>query len=265
MELEEDLPPDVEEQGDIDAPEDNPEDSPDVSDETPTFEDIASGMGWSPKDKWRGDPEKWKPAHEFIASTADINAKLNTRLSGMEQRLDTMARTSARMTEQALAKQRQELLDARSEAFESGDAEAFNKADKALDELGNVAIEQAAPPPETQAWMEKNAWFGKDRDATNWAQNRAGELAEKGIGEARQLQIVEREARQLFPEYFEEPKQPAKPVPLSQPGKRGNPAPAKNTYANLPPEAKKAADDFAKAGRCTKEEYAKIYFEEQEA
>lgn len=262
MNIEDDLPPEVEDAGDIDAPvEDTPVD--DTPEAPPSLEDVASRMGWSPKDNWRGDPDKWKPAHEFVAATADINSKLSTKLSSMEQRLDVISRTSAAMTEQALAKQRQELLEAREEAFHTGDADAFNKADAQLAKLPQTVV--TGPPAEVQQWVEKNSnWFQKDRAATAWAQVRAWELAKNGLDAETQLTIVEREARQLFPEFFEHEKPKAKPVPLSEPGKRGVGAKAK-TYANLPPEAKAAADDFHARGRCTRDEYAKTYFEQMEA
>lgn len=259
MNIEDDLPPEVEDAGDIDAPVEDAlaDDTPEAP---PSLEDVASRMGWSPKENWRGDPDKWKPAHEFVAATADINGKLSTKLSSMEQRLEVISRTSAAMTEQALARQRQELLEAREEAFQTGDAEAFNKVDAQLARLPQSV--ETGPPAEVQEWADKNSnWFQKDPEATAWAQNRAGELAKQGLGTQRQLTIVEREARQLFPEFFEADKPKPKPAPLTDTGKRGGgPAKAK-TYANLPPEAKAAADDFHKRGRCTRDEYAKTYFE----
>ena len=38
------------------------EEEPELSE----VEKLALDMGWSPKDKWRGAPEPWRPAYEFI-------------------------------------------------------------------------------------------------------------------------------------------------------------------------------------------------------
>lgn len=230
--------------------------------EVPSLEDVASRMGWSPKDQWRGDPEKWKPAHEYISATADINHKLVNKLNSFEQRMGHMARTSAAITERAIAQERQRILEAREEAITMGDHDGVRQADRQLQTL--PAMEPDLPP-EAKEFKERNKWFDSDPEVTQWAINRAQQLSEQGLGAKRQLEIVEREAKGLFPDLFPVEKPQAKAVPLSQPGKRGQSAPQGKTYANLPPEAKKAADEFARAGRCSVEEYAKVYFEEQDS
>lgn len=229
----------------------------------PTFEDLAGEMGWSPKEQWRGDPDKWKPAHEFIRSTVDVNTKLSSRLKGVEDTLHRVASTSAQLTERAVAQERQKLLNERQKAFDEGDSETFNRVDKELAELKMPDT----TPPETQEFMRRNAWVGKDQEATAWAYNRAGELAKQGLGPARQLAIVEREAKSLFPELFPEPEPAriaAKPAPLNVPGNRGGKSAAKG-FSALPTDAQSAALDYEKRGICSKDEYAKLYFEEQEA
>lgn len=264
----EDLPPDGEEAGTIDAPVENvatTEENTNAQDAPPTVEDLASEMGWRPQDQWRGDPDKWKPAHEFMRSTVDVNHKLNNRLKTFEDQLSTMARTSAHLTERAVAQERQRLLDERQKAFEEGDAEAFNRVDKQLSEL-KAPEPVNTPAPEVQEFMGRNTWFGQDRDATAWAHNRAGELAKQGISAARQLAIVEREAKNLFPELFpdEQPKPKPKAAHLNAPGSRGGKVATKG-FAALPADAQAAALDYEKRGICSKDEYAKIYFDEQEA
>lgn len=224
-----------------------------------TLETLASEMGWRPKDDWKGDPDKWKPAHDFMRATVDVNHKLTNRLKGVEDQLGRMARTSATMTERAVAAERDRLTRERDEAFDSGDREAFVRADRELAKVETVA----APviPDETRAFVERNAgWFEKDQEATAWAVNRTNELAAQGLSPARQLSIVEREAKTLFPEHFTPAKPAAKVTPLNAPGNRAAVA-ARKGYAALPADAKKAADDYAKKG-IDREEYAKIWWDE---
>lgn len=230
----------------------------------PTFEDLASDMGWRPQEQWRGDPEKWKPAHEFIRSTVDVNTKLSSRLKGVEDTLHRVASTSAQLTERAVAEARQKVLTERQEAIEMGDVAGVNAADAKLRSLPEP---EPLTPPETQDFQARNDWFGKDQEATAWAVNRAGELAKQGLGPARQLAIVEREAKGLFPELFPEAapaRTPAKPAPLTPPGNRGGKPTAKG-FAALPADAQTAALEYEKRGICKRDEYAKLYFDEQEA
>lgn len=224
-----------------------------------TVEGLASEMGWRPKEEWKGDPEKWKPAQDYLRATVDVNRKLGNRLKGVEDQLQRVARTSVAMTERAVAAERERLLAMRDEAFDNGDRETFQRADQELRRVETTV--QPIVPDETMSFVERNAhWFQKDAEATAWAVARTDELAKTGLGPARQLAIVEREAKQLFPEFFEAEKPKPKPAPLNTPGARSA-SPARRGFASLPPEAQKEALYFEKKG-VPREEYAKTYYEE---
>lgn len=228
-----------------------------------TVEDLAGDMGWRPQDQWRGKPEVWKPADEFVRSTVDVNRSLNNKLKGFEDQLSNMARTSASLTERAVAKERQSLLDARHEAFDEGDRDKFNQADKGLAELQSEQQPAQVVPAETQQFLDRNSWFNKDQEATAWALARASELSNQGISAARQIAVVEREAKGVFPEHFSSPA-PSKAAPLNSPGNRGSRSAAKG-FASLPKDVQSAALGYEKRGVCSKEDYAKEYYEEQGA
>jgi hypothetical protein len=222
-----------------------------------SVDDLAIEMGWTPPDKWRGDPDKCKTSHDFVRHTVDINRTLTGRLRGLEDQVGNMARTSAEIAARAVTAEREKVLAERQEAFETGDSDAFNRADAKLDTI------KIAPviPPEVNAFAERNAaWFQKDEEATRWALSRTQELSEKGIGVTRQIAIVEREAKDLFPEFFEEKPKP-NPAPLNKPGNRGAAAQVKG-FATLPDDVKTAANDYAKRGICSVDEYARIYYEQ---
>lgn len=234
--------------------------------EPPSIEALAAKMGWSPKDQWRGDPDKWRPADDFIVTTVDVNRGLVSKLDNVERQLETMSRTSAKLTERAVQQERERLLKERQEAFEVSDSEAFNSANQKLNELEQQVPQNDGPTPEGRAFMERNAgWFGKDQEATGWFYNRCNELMKQGIGPARQIQIAEREGKQMFPELFGEPAEQPKPkaAPLNKPGARGA-STVKKGFATLPAHAQKAALEFEKAGKCTRDEYADVWHAEAE-
>lgn len=245
-------------EGDDTQAENSQEDPP--TDDTPSFEDIASEMGWSPQDKWKGDPDKWKPAHEFVRSTAEINSKLSNRLKSVEDTLGNINRTNAAMMERALAKQREELLAKRKEAFDNADYDAMTQVDRELSSLPQTA---QTPSPEAQDFVQRNAhWWGKDQEASAWAQQRAGQLAEQGLSPARQLAVVERELATYFPEYAPKAEKPKpRPAPLTEPGNRGGSKRAKG-FADLPKEAQKEALYWEGKG-IAREDFAKTYFSEE--
>ena len=234
--------------------------TPQSEPEPVTLEGLASEMGWRPKDDWKGDPEKWKPAHDFMRATVDVNHKLSNRLKGVEDQLARVARTSATITEREVAKERDRLLKEQNEAFDAGDLETFRRAEKELAKVD--AVVHPTVPDETHAFIERNAsWFQKDQEATAWAINRTNELAATGLGHARQLAIVEREAKAMFPEFFEAEKPKPKPAPLNTPGNRAAVS-GKKGFSSLPADAQKAAIDFERTRGIKREDYAKIWYEE---
>ena len=225
-----------------------------------TIEGLAGEMGWRPKEDWKGDPDKWKPAHEYVRSTVDVNRKVVNRLKGVEDQLARVARTSVSITEREVAKERERLMQEREEAFDAGDRDAFVRAERELAKVVEVA--PAPVPDETHSFVERNAnWFQKDKEATAWAINRTNELAATGLGHARQLAIVEREAKAMFPEFFEAEKPKPKPAPLNTPGNRAAVS-GKKGFSSLPADAQKAAIDFERTRGIKREDYAKIWYEE---
>lgn len=241
----------------IDAPVDSapePQNAP-----ADTIEDIAASIGWSPQEKWRGNPEDWKPASEFLRHTADVNQGLKKTIRTVEDRLERISRTTAQITEAAVEKARREAEERFNQAVEMGDTEAARAATRDLNAMPVTASE----PPETTEFRSRHAkWFGVDQEATTYAVRRAQKYADEGLSVARQLSMVERDMKQTFPDLFEAPTPSAKPpAAVAAPGARTAVQRTKG-YNDLPPAEKAAAQDFAKRGRCTLEEFAKIYFEE---
>ncbi|MCH9836746.1 hypothetical protein K0U83_13850 [bacterium] len=240
-----------------------------VNDEAPhaprTVEDIAAGMGWTPRENWRGPEDKWKPADEFVAATAEINSKVTTKLKTLEEQLSHINRTNAMVTERLLAEQREKLLQEKQEAFDIGDRAKMDEADAKLGQLPTVAV-QTPVAPEVENFIQKHAsWWNKDQEATNWVVSRANQLIEQGItSPARHAAIIERELGSYFPEYAPQTAQPkAKAAPLTQPGRRGN-TPRAITLSDLPKEAREAAAYFKTKG-VSEEQYLASWNEGQSA
>jgi hypothetical protein len=88
-------------------------------------EDIseATGMGWVPKDKFRGNPDLWKPAAEFVRRgreilpivqkrERDLREKLSAsdrKIAELERSFDERARRMEAMARVALDRHRESL------------------------------------------------------------------------------------------------------------------------------------------------------------
>jgi hypothetical protein len=228
------------------------------------IEALATELGWAPKDQFRGNPDDWKPADEFIRAGREIQRNLSRDLRGVKETVANMSRTSAALLEQQLERQRAELEARFTSAVEEGDPEAARAARTQIDRLEASAPTAQAPAPEGQQFAEKHSsWFGKDREATAYAANRCDHYAKMGLSPARQLAAVEQDMKPLFPELFPAPaKQP--PV-VAAPGSRtAATSGRKKSFHDLPAEAQKVAKDMAERTGIKIEDYVSNYFAQPE-
>src|SRR3990167_3011505 len=65
----------------------------------------ATGMGWSPKESWRGDPEKWIDAETFVARGREVLPILRANNKQLQAKVDTLSGQLGRVTEQLTASQ----------------------------------------------------------------------------------------------------------------------------------------------------------------
>ena len=234
-----------------------------VSEPTVTPEDLARELGWSPKEEWRGDETQWKPADKFLKDTVQINRNQRRELKGMEDRIDRLTRSIGTIVDKTREEERAKLLSQHQEAVDMGDHDAALRVSQKIIGLESQPVETGA-----SEFAARNAkWFQKDDVATAVAIDAAEKLARIGASAEAQFAYAERIVRQQFPEHFEEPKTTKPPAQVAEPVGRMAATPRTNRtkgYADLPPEAKKAADEFAKKG-ISKEVYAQSYWAEEAA
>lgn len=168
----------------------------------PSVEDRAKVLGWSPKEKWRGDPEHWVDAAEFIERGERLlpilkanNRQLETDVVALRRQNQELSAGIAELRGsmgEFVEFQRSLLadkLDAQAKAIRAeirtardGDDEAqVEKLEEQLDEVKESKRELAkqtgdekdgakppakyVDPPELLAWKEKNPWFGGETAA----------------------------------------------------------------------------------------------------
>jgi hypothetical protein len=231
------------------------------------YDDLAKKMGWVPKDQYKGDPERWRPAEDFILAGRDIQQQTSRELKEIKHTLQTVTRTTASIAEQRIAEERARLSAEYERAVEDGDAKTARQVGQQLDRL--EATPATPPPPETQSWTERNAgWFQKNPAATARAFEVCDRLAKLGYGHTEQLQAAEEEVKRTYPELFADQRQPAKQqASVNTPSRDARqPARAKG-FHDLPKAAQDVAIDMANRGvvraegnLSAQEVYARNYF-----
>lgn len=157
----------------------------------------ASEMGWVPKDKFRGDPERWVDADEYVRKGEEVmpilranNKKLNEQLSLRDQQLqETRAQldelkesltvlqevqtreSTARIDRQIKTVQRQ-IEEARAERETDRVLELTDQLEELTAEKGKLAAPKEEKPSgssaapstavkqEISAWQDENTWYG---------------------------------------------------------------------------------------------------------
>lgn len=252
-------------------------------------EEKARGMGWVEKEQWKGDPDKWRPAEEFVKRGEEIVPILKDRLDKTErelkaalamnrQEIEEAKKMAYDMAKKEYEKERKELEKKELEAFQTGDADAYHAAKKeaaALKPPDQPKASASAPAtPIVEEWKEKNTWYQSDAELTEYADYLGEKLTKEAEKEKGRLLYpdelkavlasISEKIKKQHPDKFTNPRRDdAGAVEGGSPsanGGKGNkfsdlPAAAKETYARLAAKAEKQGRKF------TKEQYAQAYFE----
>lgn len=234
-------------------------------------EQLAQEMGWRPHKDYTGAPDKWKPAKEYVLAEREYARTMKTTIRSLNDKIDRLAATSTKQTERALKAQADEINARWEKAVEDGDKGAAAAAQREMASLEKAVVTDLGNPEEEFA--RDNPWYGKDDDATAYAQAISQREARAGKSVAQQLEAASAGVRKRFPELFEgaepAPKPGAKPPPsVNAPNSRAAGGRKGTSFADLPPEAKAAANRFADLYKqrfnadpeASKAEYAKDYF-----
>lgn len=254
-------------------------------------ERLASRVGWAPKNKWKGPPEAWRPADEFIIRGQELLRENRDAVKKLEKDFDTrlkrMDKTFAKALEREREKIDREYRERKRLAAANADVEALDRAEeahtKALKELNDtMAAEQPAQtaeaePPEVMQFRLRNSeWFEADPIMTGAAVSLCGKLQEK-FPNAPLTQILEQVETQIKQRFgmgaqkaTEAAQKPGKPAVEGglRPIKTAN----KTGWDALPPEAKQFAEREFKGGDWgeldtdsklakARAEFAKFYYE----
>ena len=224
------------------------------------LEKLAIEEGWSPKDKWRGDPEKWTDAASFIRNGRQI---LKTTLSKQDAKLEEVSQTikefAVHHQKNKEAEYKRALADLKAQqkqAVRDGDEDAFEAIDGKIEELNKEVKTASEKPkdspdedPNFKAWWPKNDWYGPDGDPemTVYAETTLAPVLNRKYQGAEFYEKLTEAIKKKFPEHFENPNRKKAPA-VEGGGSMGGGKSNGQSYSDLPPEAKQACDRYIKQG-----------------
>jgi hypothetical protein len=242
----------------------------------------AEKMGWTPKDQFKGDPAKWRPADEFVERGENMLPLLRAQAkrqereiaelkAGMKELGEYHTKTEQRAMEKALLQLRQE----RADAIAKGDGAAFDKVDAEIADLKKKVETKAQPAqkkddndPVFQEWLSRNRW-AEDEEMQLVGEAIGKSLVSKGEKATGMdlLDLITKEVKRRYPEKFENPRRNSAPSVESGSGPRKTTG---KTFADMPAEARAACERMAKNGYAGKPdemakfkaEYVKNFFTE---
>lgn len=254
----------------------------------PEVEKRAQMMGWVPKETFRGDPARWKPAEEFVQRAdelmpimkgqlrkyEDTISSLQNEVMSTRKTMEQVIKMGEKVSEREYQKARADIIRAQAEAVAAGDAEKWQQLEAEKDKLEPPQKIEVRPPttqqmdgnenPVFKQWhADGNDWYLSDPAMTRYANAFAAENQNPGIPYVQWLNMVKEEVKNAFPHKFENPNR-AKAAAVDGGAQRGaNPGrPKAKGYNDLPADARIQCDKFVTQGLLSKEQYIKDYFEE---
>ena len=245
----------------------------------PDVETVAREQGWTPKEEYKGDLNRWKTAEEFVEFGERVTPiikrqrdEFKAELRATQDKLAAQEKAVSQLLEFRSQKEKQEyegqitfLKQQLKLARRQGEEDTVDVLQDQLEDLQAKKPDFTPPAPAAPAvdmrpfddWKAENEWFEKDSALTRQALGIAQELrAAKPnlVGDAF-FKEVTKELKRDFPEKFN--KRAAMVESAVNTGTR--PA-AAGSYARLPREAQDACDEFVSAKLGSQADYVKLYF-----
>lgn len=259
----------------------------------------AVDSGWRPPDEFKGNEENFRDPAEWVKRTEEYVPFIKTQMKGLEEKVGNLEKENQTLKQTIEATQGEikekdrvmkKVLDAHDniskreyenalttirkqqrEAVENSDGEAWEKLEAEKDNL--KAPETIAPkepsgtpdaPPEFVEWKKENTWFDEEiKDPlSSYAVGIQEHLLRSGYKGKDLLNKITEEVKLRFPDKFENPnRNNPGDVDSGSTSGAGDTNLNKQTYANLPEDAKAACKSLVKQGIITKEQYVKEYYE----
>ena len=253
-----------------------PEKTENFTEEIDSIEDRAKRMGWVPQDKYKGKPEFWSSAEDFVAKgenelpvVKENFRRLDKKYKTLEQDLAVMRESYTSFEKKAYEKALTEIKAQQKFAVEDGDVVKYDKLEQQKEELVKESVvekkkqsETPQIPQEVNDWVDKNPWYHSDMELQSKAEEYSTRLerSRPDLSLEENLQEVERQIKVNFAHKFENPQRRQPSSVLSGDGARAASKSRVKTFSDLPDDAKKMCLMFERRKVTTRDKYIKDYF-----
>lgn len=240
----------------------------------------ARSQGWVPQEEFKGNPDHWRDAPEFVEFGRKLNPilrktndELKREILAVKQQFEGYKGTVEQLVKQQQITLKREYEDQIQvlklqirEARNNNDFDTADQYQEHLDTLKENKPDFEAPvakepefafnKDEYAAWSAQNPWADADPQLGKVAQSVALRrwAMDKSLTGIAFLNAIEQEVRELMPHKFVRKARNMVEAPSN-----GSSAPASQTsYARLNATEKAACDDFVKSKLGTKDDYVKL-------
>jgi len=177
----------------------------------------AKDMGWKPLEEFKGDPEDFIDAGEFvrrkplfdkIETTGKQLKHISTSLEYLKEHYKKVKETEYN---RALADMKAQLKDAKREGnnelvadIEEAQERVTKERDEFLEEVETIKVEKG-PHPAFEQWLARNKWYTSSESMRAYADVVGTRLHKQKMEPEQVLLEVEKAIKKEFPEKFRNP------------------------------------------------------------
>jgi len=226
-------------------------------------EQAARKQGWTPKEEFKGEEERWVDAETFVERGKEINSILRKNNERLEEKLERMDASVKKFTKyhEATEKRAYEKakIDLEKQAFkavEDGDVEAYTEIKGQQDALIEPVVEPVNNDDhQFDDWVSENAWYKTDPELQAMADGLGKFFADQGLSGKTLYDAVGKKVMERAPDKFGKKDN----MPNVEEGRPPQSTGGKS-FSDLPKEAQQMCREFVKdIPGFTEKQYLKDY------
>jgi len=227
-----------------------------------SYEDDARAQGWKPKEEYEGDPNKWRPAKEFV-ERGELFGKIDTmgkELKETRKALKMLQEHHTKVKETEYNRAVVELKALQKRHLEEGNSDGYLETTELLHDLkteqkAREVVNETAPPKVDQRfvdWVANNRWYEKEVEMREYADVVGNGYAARnpGIDPEDVLVYVTKQVRKQFADKFVNPNR-TKPSAVEG----ASTGAANKSSFELTEDERRVMNTFVRQGVMSKEEY----------
>ena len=224
--------------------------------------EIATEMGWKPKEEFSGPDEKYVDPKTYVRNLKPINdttkntvKSLKAQNTAMMQEIRSL-KTSYEKTQKAqVTAEIGKLEKERMEAIAAGDVDAVTDIEKTINEVKTTVVETPVVHEGFAAWKDENDWYEENQALTDIADGFAGRLSAEGKSMNQILATLEKEMPQYVARFQDEGKLNGNDVQGAGSSHVNKGGGGKTTMSDLTPEEQVIVKRFSDTGAITPQAY----------